>query len=515
MSSIAITKLTHEQARGFFLEDRNYINFDLPPYFHFGNLLKKISEIIKDKKLPDICKKSDGKINLPKLYEGVNYLFLDNKDGSYAWRPLQLIHPVLYVDLVHYITEENNWSQIIKRFNDFSDGVVECISIPRISKDDDSHKSHQVRYWWEKIEQRSLEMALEYEYVFATDITNCYGSIYSHSIDWALCDYGKNEAKQNKYNNRNDTVGAIIDRKIEGMNYGQTNGIPQGSTLMDFIAEMVLGYTDLELTNLIKNDSKIKEQNFRILRYRDDYRIFVKDPIVGKEILKHLNVVLSNFGMKMNPCKTSENDDVILSSIKKEKLERIFIAPTVQNYQKEALRIYQLAKKYPNSGLLSTELSIYYDRIENLKVIKNANIDVLISIFTAIAFVSPKAINWVSAIQSLLINMIKDFGDRKNIIEKIHKKFKIIPNSSLIDVWLQRISSPLKLEIPYSDKLTKVATCQIDNLKIWESEWLIDDIANILKSEIISSLNDDINNSKISKIIPRAEVQLFRLNYND
>jgi hypothetical protein len=29
---------------------------------------------------------------------------------------------------------------------------------------------------------------------------------------------------------------------MQGMNYGQTNGIPQGSVLMDFIAEMVLGF---------------------------------------------------------------------------------------------------------------------------------------------------------------------------------------------------------------------------------------------------------------------------------
>ncbi len=385
-----------------------------------------MSLIIGNKELGDICKKNtEGKPDWPKFYEKVNYLFLDNKDGAYAWRPLQLIHPVLYVDLVNIITKENNWNQIIKRFNDFSKSSVDCISIPLTSQDNNSHKSHQVRHWWEKIEQASLKISLEYEYVFATDIANCYGSIYSHSIDWALCEGGKDEAKQNKYNGIKNTIGAIIDTRIEGMNYGQTNGIPQGSSLMDFIAEIVLGYTDLEFTNSLKNDPKIQGQNFKILRYRDDYRIFVKDPVVGKEILKHLNTVLSDFGMKMNPCKTSENDDVILSSIKKEKLERIFFAPTMQNYQKEALRIYQLSKKYPNSGLLSTELSIYYDRIENLKSIKNTNIDVLVSIFTAIAFTSPKTINWVSSILSLLLEMLKDFDYRKKIIEKIHEKFKI------------------------------------------------------------------------------------------
>ena len=32
------------------------------------------------------------------------------------------------------------------------------------------------------------------------------------------------------------------------MNYGQTNGIPEGSILTDFIAEIVLGYIDLQLS---------------------------------------------------------------------------------------------------------------------------------------------------------------------------------------------------------------------------------------------------------------------------
>ena len=58
----------------------------------------------------------------------------------------------------------------------------------------------------------------------------------------------------------------------------------------------------------------------------------------------------------MNTTKTIDSNDVILSSIKKEKLERISVAPTNQSLQKEVLRIYQLSKKYPNSGLLTKEL---------------------------------------------------------------------------------------------------------------------------------------------------------------
>jgi hypothetical protein len=39
--------------------------------------------------------------------------------------------------------------------------------------------------------------------------------------------------------------------------------------LMDFIAEMVLGYIDERLSQCLD-----KKMDYRIIRYRDDYRIF-------------------------------------------------------------------------------------------------------------------------------------------------------------------------------------------------------------------------------------------------
>jgi hypothetical protein len=51
--------------------------------------------------------------------------------------------------------------------------------------------------------------------------------------------YGKEEAKDNRHKS---SLGNDVDKLIRSMRYGQTNGIPQGSVLMDFIAEMVLGY---------------------------------------------------------------------------------------------------------------------------------------------------------------------------------------------------------------------------------------------------------------------------------
>lgn len=55
------------------------------------------------------------------------------------------------------------------------------------------------------------------------------------------------------------------------MRYGQTNGIPQGSALMDFIAEIVLVYCDEKLTKKLES---LNITDYKILRYRDDYRVF-------------------------------------------------------------------------------------------------------------------------------------------------------------------------------------------------------------------------------------------------
>jgi len=80
---------------------------------------------------------------------------------------------------------------------------------------------------------------------------------------------------------RASLLGNKIDAYIQAGRYGQTNGISQGSVLMDFIAELVLGYVDGQI-NLELGQST----DFRILRYRDDYRIFANNDNRTEEIIK-------------------------------------------------------------------------------------------------------------------------------------------------------------------------------------------------------------------------------------
>jgi len=199
-------------------------------------------------------------------------------------------------------------------------------------------------------------LALEYEYVLYTDISDCYGSIYTHSVVWAL--HTKEVAKSKRKNN--DLIGNVIDKHLQAMSFGQTNGIPQGSVLMDFIAEMVLGYADLELSERLK---ALSINDYKIIRYRDDYRIFTNNPQKAELIIKHITEILIDLNMRLNSKKTFISNNVVKSSIKPDKLYWNITKRRTNYLQNHLLIIHELAEKFPNSGSLSKALTKFFNRI--------------------------------------------------------------------------------------------------------------------------------------------------------
>ncbi len=342
--------MTAKQARAFLLKPESYCSLDLPPYFTFAKILSAVSKELLGKSVASMSSK-------PRDHEGVNYSMLSNRDGRHAWRPFQLIHPALYVSLVEHITKPANWKMVCDRFKEFqAPANFKCLSIPLETSANGVDKAAQIRNWWLGIEQGSIELALEFNYVFHADITDCYADIYTHSISWAV--HTKPLAKAKKTDK--SLIGNIIDSHIQDMRHGQTNGVPQGCVLMDFIAELLLGYADLELSNRLKVDS-ITE--FQVLRYRDDYRIFVQSPEAGERILKALTEVLIDLGLKLNSGKTSGSLQVVASSIKADKRAWIRASQNEQNLQKHLLIIHAHGIDYPNSGSLTVALTQFHERL--------------------------------------------------------------------------------------------------------------------------------------------------------
>lgn len=226
-----VLELSNVEAKEFFLREESYFTFDLPKYFSFNKLLEKVDKKILWKNLDTFFLMKDN----PNNYEDVNYTIFHNKNWKYSRRCLELINPAIYVSLVHTITEEKNRKTIIKAFKSFKKWwAINCLSIPLITNKWTKNKQMQANQWWEHVEQKSISLSLEYNYLFETDIVDCYGSIYTHSIVRAL-----HTKKTGKDQRKNDTlIWNIIDKHIQYMSNWQTNWIPQWSILMDFIAEM-------------------------------------------------------------------------------------------------------------------------------------------------------------------------------------------------------------------------------------------------------------------------------------
>lgn len=429
-----------------------------------------------------------------------NIKIMSNKDAKYSWRPLTLIHPIIYVDLVNQITLEKNWDGIVKRFKEFQkDDRVICTSIPIESTVQKSDQTVQILSWWKNLEQAQIKMSLDFEYCIQSDITDCYPSIYTHTISWAL--HGKEWAKVHRHSK--DGIGNMIDTKIQSLQGGQTNGIPQGSVLMDFIAEMVLGYADLQLLELVEK-AKI-EKEFKILRYRDDYRIFSNHLDVAEKIMKLLSEVLLDLNLKINSKKTFLCTDIIIDGIKPDKLywtvqssnlierETIVTKEIIRELdniiaektyterkfyykltlQKHLLQIKILGDKFPNCGQLLVALKDFYkNRVMKLNVDENQLDDIpqLISIVTSIMIKNPRTIQICVAILHKLLSFLDDIDEIEKIIDLIISKCSSLPNADFVEIWLQNISV-----INNRDKKFRSPICQkvVNPEKlIWNSQWL-------------------------------------------
>jgi hypothetical protein len=117
--------------------------------------------------------------------------------------------------------------------------------------------------------------------------------------------------------------------------------------------------------------NKADIEEFQILRYRDDYRIFVQNPQVGEAILKYLTEVLIGLGLKLNTGKTTGSLQVVASSIKADKRDWLRGRQGDRNLQKHLLIIHAHGIDFPNTGSLTTALSHFHTRLTRVKRIQN------------------------------------------------------------------------------------------------------------------------------------------------
>jgi RNA-directed DNA polymerase len=491
-----IIELPSADARAYFLKGSSYFNGDFPRYISFEPVLQAVAAVLKGGDyLGFTCAK-------PNELPNVNYSFTANKDGRLAWRPLELIHPALYVSLANALTTEANWVTVQQRMVSFKGGVVECCSAPVVSSDHQTDVAAQILSWWQAVEQRSLAYSLEYTHLLHTDVTDCYGALYTHSIPWAL--HGLPAAKDGKKST--SLLGNVVDRHIQAGRYGQTNGISQGSALMDFVAEIVLGYVDSLIGDTLGNSADV-----RILRYRDDYRIFSNNQERGEEVLKTVSDKLRAVGMRLGVSKTIACSNVVEGSVKPDKLAGIELqdlgSANAKTTQKQLLRLHAFGRRYPNSGALKRLISEFHSSIAKQTACPD-DLDVQVAIATDIAYTSPSTIPAVAGILSHLISLAP-IGKKSGLWSRVRDKMARVPYNGYLEVWLQRVIKPKALGIAFESQEPLCRIVNGESPVIWDCTWIS---SPALKSAIDVTklvISDPI---EVTEVVQPEEVELFKQN---
>ena len=462
----------------------------------------------------------------PELLSDVNLDILLNKDGRYAVRPIILANPFLYYFLVREICNEQSWTVIKLLFEKFNVPHITSCALPVIPKEKEPfHKSTTILNWWSTMEQRSIELSLEYRYMFVTDITNCYGSVNPQAFDWAFS-FKDTEFEQKTKN----PIAKNIQKFLRAFQQGRNIGIPQGSAIFDFIGEIILGYSDLLLHEAIRKEGITT--SYEIIRYRDDYRIFCNDKDVLEKISYILQHILESLNFRMNSKKTKISESIVTDSIKTDKLAYIYNTPIFNkkgvdfdSFEKHLLYILMFARQYPDSGSIKTMLSDIDKRIGewlkpqtrevstiNLEDPNNTiekktetyqrklvggSVRAMSAVCVQIALENVGCCHYALRVLSRMVDSLEDEQEKWDIIDQVYAKLCNQPNSDYNQLWLQNITyqkDKKKGTSPYNIRLCKVVMGE--NVELWNNSWLKKDLIKNYKQTSV------VCNEVLKKVTP-------------
>ncbi|MEX2500683.1 MAG: antiviral reverse transcriptase Drt4 [Wenzhouxiangellaceae bacterium] len=272
-------------------------------------------------------------------------------------RPLAIPHPVGYAHLVNCICD--NWQElkyICVNSNSLIKPEVHADGRALIMDYEDS---------LDKI-NRTLNVGFAKKFRVHTDISNCFPSIYTHAIPWAVVGHSTAKAtkgNKSKWYNKLDYYQRNIKRC-------ETQGVAIGPGTSNVVSEAILAKIDGEL-----------KKNYSHDRYIDDYTCYCDTHEEGQEFLRQLNSELREYKLTLNLKKTEivelpapiDSDWVVELSTRMPAGTPNEPPKSGKHYSaSEALRFIdfavQLKKKTPDGSVLKFAVKSVIFRLDELAV---------------------------------------------------------------------------------------------------------------------------------------------------
>lgn len=250
-------------------------------------------------------------------------------------------------------------------------------------------------------------------FVVNADISNCFGSIYTHALSWALV--GKDIAKKE----RNGYWHNDIDKYTMNINNGETHGILIGCHASNLLSEIIL----------VVVDEKMRSLGYQYIRNIDDYTCYAETFEKSEQFLIDLSSELKEFGLSLNHKKTKIDNLPLavsahwirkLSLIKTHKFINFisiqqFIDATIElmadNHDNAAIMNYAM-KILSKKKISKSALKYYVDIIHHLVLIYPYLVQLLEKQLFDIYKISTDEIKKIS-------NSIYEYGINRNLNELV------------------------------------------------------------------------------------------------
>ena len=155
---------------------------------------------------------------------------------------------------------------------------------------------NNINRFYSSPEFRSCER--KYPLLMRADVSKCFDSIYTHTIAWVS--NGRTASKTEQRRATNATFGGSFDRYMQYLNYAETSGIVIGPEFSRIFAEIILQEVDVRVEGELEKADLKHGRDYEIMRYVDDYFVFLADSSNSELVEDVLSKHLAHFKLHLN-----------------------------------------------------------------------------------------------------------------------------------------------------------------------------------------------------------------------
>jgi hypothetical protein len=151
------------------------------------------------------------------------------------------------------------------------------------------------------------------------DIQNCFDSIYTHSMAWAVSG-GKSIYKEHFQGSDDLTFGYRWDKIMQHIAYNETNGVVIGPEFSRIFAETILQHVDVIVESALLQQGIKWNVDYVCYRYVDDFFFFYNDDKIREKSMLLFTNALKGYRLSVSSEKTQLIERPFVTNITRAKI---------------------------------------------------------------------------------------------------------------------------------------------------------------------------------------------------